>query len=260
MKRETAMRGVRSSPVSVAGVLVAVALTLLPGAASAQSAAPQPGGWQFQLTPYLWLAGVSGRVGLGIGSGAPVDAKFSSLFSNLKMGLMADFEGRSGRWGFLFDGMYIKLGATSPLESPYVDATLDEEQQIYQLSGMYRVNGGEVPVDLVLGAREFYLNTTLTLTGPVGLGKSVSKSWVDAIVGARVLVPLSERLRLVGYGDVGTGGSNLAWQAITGLSYDFSKTISGKFGYRYLSIDYDTKGFLYDMAQAGFFLGVGIAF
>jgi opacity protein-like surface antigen len=252
---------IASTSSAVAALSVAVALVLLPAApAAAQSDAPPPGTWQFQVTPYLWLAGVSGRVGLGIGSGAPVEAKFSSLFQDLKMGLMASFEGRRDRWGFLFDGMYIKLGATSPLESPYVDATLDETQQIYQLGGTYRLNRGKVPVDLVLGARYFYLNTTLTLTGPVGLGKSVSKSWVDAIVGARVQVPIAERLCLVGYGDVGSGGSNLSWQALAGLSYDFSKTVSGKVGYRYLSIDYDSVGFLYDMAQGGFFLGVGIAF
>jgi predicted porin len=236
-------------------VLVAVALTLLPATARAQSAE-----WEFQVTPYLWLAGVSGRIGLGIGSGAPVEADFSSLFENLKGGLMAEFDGRKGRWGFLFDGMYIKLGATSPLESPYVDATLDETQQLYQLGGTYRVNEGEVPVDLVLGARYFYLNTTLTLTGPLGLGASTTKNWADAIVGARVAVPLAKRLRLLGYGDVGTGGSNLTWQAIAGVSYDFSKTVSGRFGYRYLSIDYDNEGFFYDMAQGGFVLGVGIVF
>jgi hypothetical protein len=254
------MRRVCSSPVSVALVLVAVALTLLPGAASAQSAAEQQGGWQFQVTPYLWLAGVSGRVGLGIGSGQPAEAQFSSLLSHLQAGLMAGFEGRSDRWGFLFDGMYIKLGATSSLESPYVDANLDETQQMYQLSGTYRVNEGEVPVDLVLGARYFYLNTTLALTGPVGIDESSSKSWVDGIVGARVLVPLSQRWRLQGYGDVGAGGSNLTWQALGAVGYDFSKTVSAWFGFRYLSIDYDTTGFLYDMDQGGFFLGVGFAF
>src|SRR5512136_2648614 len=238
-------------------VAIAAALALVPAPARAQSTGSQSGEWQFQLTPYVWTAGVSGTIGLGLGSGAPVAADFSSLFSNLKMGLMADFEGRSDRWGFLFDGAYIKLGATSPLESPWVDATLDETQQIYQLDGTYRLSEGEIPVDIILGARYFYLNTTLTLTGPLGLGKSVSKSWVDGLVGARVQVPLSERWQLVGYGDVGTGGSNLSWQAIAGVTYDFSKTVSGKLGYRYLSIDYDTEGFLYDMDQGGFYLGVG---
>jgi hypothetical protein len=83
---------------------------------------------------------------------------------------------------------------------------------------------------------------------------------VDGIVGARVLVPLSQRWHLQGYGDVGAGGSNLTWQALGAVGYDFSKTVSAWFGFRYLSIDYDTTGFLYDMDQGGFFLGVGFAF
>ena len=44
------------------------------------------------------------------------------------------------------------------------------------------------------------------------------------------------------------------------MSYDFSKTVSGKFGYRYLSVDYDKSGFLYDMDTYGLFAGVGIRF
>jgi hypothetical protein len=32
------------------------------------------------------------------------------------------------------------------------------------------------------------------------------------------------------------------------VSYEFSKKIAGKAGYRYVSVDYDRDGFVYDMA------------
>ena len=47
---------------------------------------------------------------------------------------------------------------------------------------------------------------------------------------------------------------------LVGVNYDFSKTFAGKFGYRYLSVDYDKNGFLYDMTNSGFYLGLGIRF
>jgi opacity protein-like surface antigen len=64
------------------------------------------------------------------------------------------------------------------------------------------------------------------------------------------------------YGDIGgfSAGSDFTWQVALGAAYDFSKTISGKFGYRYLSVDYDKGGFLYDMKTQGVYLGLGIRF
>jgi hypothetical protein len=44
------------------------------------------------------------------------------------------------------------------------------------------------------------------------------------------------------------------------VSYQVSKTVSGNLGYRYLSIDYETRGFLYDVAMGGPCLSVGIRF
>ena len=65
---------------------------------------------------------------------------------------------------------------------------------------------------------------------------------------------------LVGYGEVGGGGTRLSWQAIAGVNWHFSKHLSGKFGYRYLSLDYDHDQLLYDVAMAGPYAGLGIRF
>jgi opacity protein-like surface antigen len=85
---------------------------------------------------------------------------------------------------------------------------------------------------------------------------------VDPYIGVRVQHPLTDRLTVVGYADVGGFGvgSDSTWQALVGASYEFTKTISGKFGYRYLSVDYDKGGFLYDMANSGVYAGVGFRF
>jgi len=91
---------------------------------------------------------------------------------------------------------------------------------------------------------------------------SAEKSWVDPYIGVRVQHPIAERWTLVGYADVGGFGvgSDFTWQALAGVNYEFSKAIAGKFGYRYLYVDYDKDGFRYDMANSGLYLGVGIRF
>jgi opacity protein-like surface antigen len=86
--------------------------------------------------------------------------------------------------------------------------------------------------------------------------------WVDPYIGARIQHPVADRWTLVGYGDIGGFGvgSDFAWQAIAGVNYDFSKSVSGKLGYRYLAVDYDKDGFLYEMDSYGAYLGVGFRF
>ena len=58
---------------------------------------------------------------------------------------------------------------------------------------------------------------------------------MDPYVGVRVQYPIAERWTLVGYADVGGFGvgSEFTWQAAAGINYEFSKSIAGKFGYRY---------------------------
>lgn len=36
-----------------------------------------------------------------------------------------------------------------------------------------------------------------------------------------------------------------------GLNYDFSRIVAGKFGYRYISVDCDKNGILYEMQNHG---------
>jgi hypothetical protein len=45
-----------------------------------------------------------------------------------------------------------------------------------------------------------------------------------------------------------------------GVNDEFSKMFAGKFGCRYISVDYDKDGFACDMANSGLCLGVGIRF
>jgi opacity protein-like surface antigen len=72
--------------------------------------------------------------------------------------------------------------------------------------------------------------------------------------------PIAPQWTLVGYADLGGGGSDFTWQAIGGIKYTISPTTIARFGYRYLKVDYHRDDFLYNMATGGIYAGVGMRF
>jgi opacity protein-like surface antigen len=127
---------------------------------------------------------------------------------------------------------------------------------------------GRSPVDVIGGLRYSKIEASADINGSlfgtpgITVSRSGDKDWVDPYIGARIQHPIADRWTLVGYGDIGGFGvgSDFAWQAIAGVNYDFSKSVSGKLGYRYLAVDYDKDGFLYEMDSYGAYLGVGFRF
>lgn len=232
-------------------------------AATKPAASPAPNGWRFEVVPYLWAAGLDGDVKVGRLPAAGVEATFSDLLDVLDLAFMSTFTGHKDRGGFIVDALYFDLSDTVPTpDDLYGDADVGITERIYSAAGTYRLNDGKAPVELVGGLRYVDLSGDLELTSGVAAGRKVSGSenWWDAFVGATVRWKFAEHWALVGYGDIGGGGSKLTWQALAGVDWTFSPHLSGKFGYRYLSIDYDQNDLLYDTAMAGGYAGLGIRF
>ena len=260
----------------VLGAAIVAALGATPTVAQAQASASSGGSWTFELTPYLWSAGMSGEVGAGALPTMNVDMSFSDILDNLDAGLMGAFEARNGRWGLLFDAIYMKLAhsATASRTGPgpigstaTASAELEMTQTVFAAAVAYRAIEGRTPLDVIGGARYAKLTVDAQIDGSFyaqtgSVAASSEKSWVDPYIGVRVQHPIAERWTLVGYADVGGFGigSDFTWQALAGVNYEFSKSIAGKFGYRYLYVDYDKDGFRYDMGNSGLYLGAGIRF
>lgn len=231
--------------------------------AHAQASVAKPQGWQFDATPYLWGAGLDGDVKIGQLPSGGVEASFSDILSSLEFALMGSFEGRRDRWGFLVDGMYIDLSQTEPTpDAAFGEAEAKLSEQIYSAAGTYRPVEGKVAVDVMAGVRYVDISTDLELTTGVAQGRTASagRSWWDGFVGSRMRYRPTDKWLVTGYLDVGGGGSELTWQALAGAGYLFNDLVSMKFGYRYLSIDYDDDGIVYDVAMAGPYVGVGFHF
>ena len=260
----------------VLGGAILATLGLAPAAAQAQAAESSGSDWSFEFTPYLWGAAMSGEVGAGPLPTMDVDMSFSDIMDNLDAGLMGAFEARKGRWGLLFDAIYMKLthAATAsrtgvgPIGATVTaSAELEMAQTLYAAAVAYRAIEGRAPIDVIGGLRYAKIEADARIDGSFfaqagTVARSGAKDWVDPYVGVRAQYPIAERWTLVGYADVGGFGvgSEFSWQAAAGINYEFSRTVVGKFGYRYMSVDYDNDGFRYDMANSGLYLGAGIRF
>lgn len=245
-------------------VLAAALAGSLPPLASAQTSGP---GIQYEITPYLWAAGVSGTT--RIGPRAPIndDALFSDITDSISGGFMGTFEARKDRWGALFDVFYIKLSKDSQplLGGRLGTASAEFKETIYQLAGTYRVSDDPATaVDVLLGVRYPTSEADLTFSPsqllPGGASRSGKKSWTDGFVGVRIGYKLSDKWSLIGYADIGGGGTEKSWQLLAGVNYRFSDALSAKFGYRILNNDFDEPDFLYNVKTGGFYGGLGIRF
>ena len=223
--------------------------------------------WQFTVTPYLWAAGQSGQARIGtVIPEQNVDASFSDLASNLDFGAMAVFEARKDRWAIIVDAFYIKLSDTSDplLGGALGQARLQATNSLVEVAGAYRVwDNDAASFDVLLGVRYFNLSSSIQLYSskllPAGRYQSASVDWTDGFVGVRSQWRFAEKWSVLGYADVGTGGSQYSYQLIAGLGWNISKMFELDLGYRLLQEDYSKTDFLYDMRTAGPYLGLSIS-
>ncbi len=130
------------------------------------------------------------------------------------------------------------------------------------LVGYALVEESRCRVDAFAGLRAWSAETDVSLSGLVTGSRSSSETWVDPILAARLRSRLAGDLYLNAYADVGgfEAGSDFTWQVYGGLGYQFTDWFRAQFGYRYLDVDYDKDGFIFDVAMQGWLLGLGFRF
>ncbi len=236
----------------------------------AHAQAADSSGWTFEVTPYLWGAGMSGTVSMNNrpSAGLVVEQSLSDILKVLEFALMGSFEARKGRWGAFTDGVYFKVGDEGTLTGKQgftsLTASATLAQQMYSLAGSYRVGQGRSPIDVFGGLRyasigwDVDVEVSLPSVTPNERFFSETKSWVDPYLGARVEQPLGTRWSLSAYADVGGFGvgSRLATQGMATVRFAFTPGILGNLGFRVVTDDYDKDGFTYDMMNGGAVLGV----
>jgi hypothetical protein len=210
------------------------------------SAASGEDPWQFSVIPLLWLSGVNGNVTVN-GRTADVNVGFDELFQHFNGGFMADFELRKNKFGFYVQPNYMKLAVDA--NAGPLSGNDDITMWIVEGGGYYQFAkfGEDKPLTLeaVAGVRYWNLHNELSLTGSRGIvnfNGSDSTSLVDPLVGLNARKYLTKKLSVTLRGDVGGFGisnnsSDLSWQVVALLGYDFTRHFSLYAGYRALALD-----------------------
>ena len=203
--------------------------------------------WQVSASIYAFLPSVSGKSSFPT-TGSSIDVDADTIIDNLKMTFMGSLDVHNGRWGVLNDILYLDLGNSKSGVRDFtlgnqnipagVSANLDYDLKgtIWTVAGEYRLATGNpaYTIDLLAGARYFDQKQTLgyTISGTAGshplVGRSgtreVSGSVWDGIIGAKGRYAFGQNRQwfVPYYLDVGTGQSDLTWQAAGGLGYAYS--------------------------------------
>nr|WP_272213705.1 hypothetical protein [Marinicella sp. W31]MDC2879657.1 hypothetical protein [Marinicella sp. W31] len=204
-----------------------------------------------------------------------VDRSFSELLENLKLAGFVNFLATDGQFGVYADVMYIDSGkenATGPVTLPKfgpvpgIDASLDAQLLNAALFGTYRLADTDgFTFDALAGVRVFQAWTDISVKIPGTSNSYRAKrdfGWVDPAVGARMEYDFGKGFGFVGQADIGgfSAGSNLTWQAMGAVTYDFSHSTALSLGYKYLSIDYENDGKLLDVDMQGPTVGLTFRF
>jgi hypothetical protein len=235
----------------IAGAIVVT----LSAKANAQSDSTK--NWRFGVTPYLWLSGLDGKVGIGPVA-SNVDLGVGDVLDMLKFGIMGTAEARKGPWLISADGIYVSLGQGQVIafRGDTGSLELNQHETIIQPVGGYTIGDNVWAVDFLGGFRYWNLGATLNVdtSRRPSNEHSAGRSWADATAGFRFRwVPLPS-FRFVAAADGGAGGAKNTWQAYSSVGFDPWKHWTVGAAYRWLSVDYDRSNFLYDTDMKGFVL------
>jgi hypothetical protein len=259
-------------------VVTICALALMCPLASAQAGEfPAPpylsSPWKFSLEPYLWLPAMTGDITVR-GHTADVDLDlgdvFEALLDSFQFGAMGRFEARKGNLLFTLDVLYTDLEDDNTTARGLA-ADVTSQTWIVEFGAGYRLGTWPLSLsvypalsfDFLAGGRYVAQETGLEISGgPLG-GVDVERDvdWIEPFVGGRLLLTLSQRIRLAVRGDVGGFGvgAELTWNLVGNVQYYLSRTVSLSTGYRALSIDYEqgsgTDRFRFNVIMHGPVLG-----
>ena len=223
--------------------------------------------WQFSLTPYIWFAGLKGDVSTIPGAPvAPIDVSPKEAFDDTETAIMVMLDAKKGINGVYTDFIYTDVQQDATLLPAPVNLTLKSTTKATAFTLAYQrevYRDDSAFVDLLAGARYWKIDSELAFGNGLGLlaGKKVSndESWVDPVIGVKGRTSVNDTGFYV-TGGVSLGGFNVGsdrfydWLAAVG--YQWRDNIGTAIGYRMFDLDYEDDGFVYDVKQKGWIVGL----
>jgi len=267
----------RARGLALVAALIFLAAIMQPVSAQAQDE------WQWRGTIYAWLPTISGSTAFPADGGSDIEANTDDILGSLDFTFMGVLKARKGSWGFTTDVLYLDVGGREkasrdftigPDELPAnIDANinLDLKSLVWTMAGTYNLSAtSRHEADLLVGARLLDMDQTLkwTFNGNIdelplpehsGSSKVSVADW-DAIIGITGHRSIGDEGRWVipYYLDVGTGDSDLTWQAMAGLGYQFDWGAL-VLTYRYLDYDSGSGSPITDLTISGPMLGASFS-
>ena len=206
---------------------------------------------KYQLSPYLWGSNLEGTTSVA-GRDVDFDASFSDLVSSLDAGLAMRFDAQGDTWGLYIDGNFVRLKNDNQTALGAIALTV--KQEIIDAAVTYRLTE---QLNVYAGGRYQKIDQDLTL--PVIGDRRINESWADGIIGLHWTPVDTDKWTFWMRGDIGAGDSDSLWLAGVGGGYRFNDTWSLLAAYRYMSTDFESDDFKWDVDQNGLGIGLGIS-
>ena len=217
--------------------------------------------WQHQAGITAFAFGMEGNGGVK-GIKAPMDYSISDVLEDLDAALTLLVQGTNDSWGYWGSYEYLSMSDNITFRTPgdvnnaKVNGKASFDTQIIDVGLSWNVPGVQW-LEIIGGARGWIVEEKFRAERSTDFGggvRSVStqEEWIDGFVGVRAKFQLSERWGAMVRADAGAGDSDSTYQALAMLNYEISDRWTTAFGLRYLSVDYSSGGFLFDMEMSGF--------
>lgn len=230
-----------------------------PPAETKAKPAPVEKDWAVDVTPFLWIAGMSGQIGVG-DSLSPANVGFLDILENLKGTAMASASVRYRRLGLMADGVWLRVDTSGDVAGAlYDDSKVTMNTAFGTGAAFFRFEPKPgLTIDPYVGARWWRIDTELELSGGVAAPFSGEQTirWADPVFGFRLGYAITDRWFVQAIGDVGGGVAKYEWQALGATGYRFTDWFALQGAYRIVGVKYVKDGFTFDQNVSGPLFGL----
>ncbi|WP_120510549.1 hypothetical protein [Photobacterium salinisoli] len=209
------------------------------GIAAVFSSSLMANDWTYSAEIY----GLGASVDIKSARGLSTSADFDEIADKLEFALFGSLAAKRDRLALIANILYVNLNDSKVNTRDSVTRRVETDLKavVSTLAAGWEFNRSDTYViHGVLGARLLLLDTDLTAEVDSLGASNVNEStdvW-DAVIGVQGRAELSNQWYLSYYADIGTGDSDLTWQAATLVGYRF-ENLDVTFGYQYLKWQLD---------------------
>ncbi len=190
------------------------------------------------------------------------DAGIDDVRSATHFAFMGAVEARHGRWGIIGDLVYSDLSERkdAPFDQLFSKARVETELTMTTFYGSYRSHeDARIALDILGGVRAVWLDFDVALEPGVLRARSfdLEESWVDPVLGSRARFAVTDRWFATALADIGGFGfgSDLSWQVLATVGYQFNDRWSVQGGWRQIGIETEIEGRDVELDPGGPILG-----